>query len=95
MQQPLESYTEFEVETPFIESAEIAAGSRKILLDLSTGKSYVRVTDIGQEPGNVPQTMILGTYELNAAITLQKVNGKVIQLNDDAGNGYTFYAEIL
>lgn len=89
------SYTEYEVEVPFIQSAKIHAGTQKILLDLLTGKSYVRVSSIGQEPQNVPQTMILSNYDLNVDITIAKVNGKMVQLNDDAGNGYSFYAEIL
>jgi hypothetical protein len=39
--------------------------------------------------------MMLQTYVLNTAIELEKVNGNMIQMNDDAGNNYTFYAEIL
>jgi hypothetical protein len=88
-------YTEFEVETPFMQSAKIHAGTQKMLLDLLTGKTYVRVSSIGQEPQNIPSTMILGEYSLNLDVTLAKVNGKMVQLNDDAGNGYSFYAEIL
>lgn len=90
-----QAYTEFEVATPFIESAPISAGSQKIILDLLTGKSYIRVAEIGQEPQSLPQTMILSTYVLNTGIELKKVNGNMIQMNDDAGNNYTFYAEIL
>jgi hypothetical protein len=47
-----QAYTEFEVATPFVKSAKINAGSQKILLDLLTGKTYIRVSEIGQEPQN-------------------------------------------
>jgi hypothetical protein len=95
IENPPAQYQEHEILIASVTGYLLPKGEAKQLLDLTTGKAYLRTSDVGQEPQSVPQTMLLQTHTLNVDIQLHPVSGKITQLNDDAGNSYTLYAEIL
>jgi hypothetical protein len=95
IENPPLQYQEHEIYIPTVSGYILTKGTVKQLLDLTTGKVYLRTIDIGAEPQNVPQNYLLQAHIINVDTKLKPTLGKITQLNDDAGNSYTLYAEIL
>lgn len=87
-------YQEYNVTNAIVVSGHIASGAKKLLNNITNGKSYLRITDVGQEPTDVPSDFLMQDINLGISINIQPVNGGFAVINDGAGNAYILWSEI-
>jgi hypothetical protein len=95
IENPTTPYVEYSAISNMIDGGKLEAKQYKGLLDLQTGKFYLRFSEIGTEPTNVPLTWVLQTVTFTVETILAKPIGATTQVHDEVGNGYTLYSEIL
>ena len=95
IENPTIPYSEYQVISNLLDAGKLEAKQYKGLLDLQIGKFYLRTSEIGAEPTNIPQGWMLQTLTLQLEQSVKFSNGATTQVNDDAGNSYTLYSEIL
>jgi len=95
IENPTLPYSEFQVISNLFDGGKLQAKQYKGLLHFETGKFYLRISDIGTEPTNIPQGWMLQTLTLQLEQSVKFSNGATTQVNDDAGNSYTLYSQIL
>lgn len=94
IQNPTVPYSEYLASSPMVANSKLVVGQYKGLLNLETGKFYIRVSDIGTEPSNVPTTWVFQTYAIAIEMLLKHPKTTTTQVHDEVGNTYILYSEL-
>ena len=87
-------YQEYNVTNAILIDGHISSGAKKLLNNITNGKSYLRVTDVGQEPNDVPADFVIQDIYFGMSLNIQPVNNGFTVINDSVGNSYVLWSQI-
>lgn len=87
-------YQEYNVTNAIISDGHISSGAKKLLNNITNGKSYLRITDVGQEPTDIPAEFYLQQVDLGLSINIKPINGGFTVINDSVGNSYVLWSSV-